>query len=97
MACFLVTGSAGFIGARVAEMLIEQGHAVTGVDNLNDAYDILQNHPSHQTDILANRAEISKARLLSDWEPLMSMVDGMRHFVGWYRSERDWAEEGATP
>lgn len=40
MASYLVTGAAGFIGARVAEMLLEQGHAVTGVDNLNDAYDM---------------------------------------------------------
>ncbi len=40
MAHYLVTGAAGFIGARVTEMLIEQGHSVTGVDNLNDAYDM---------------------------------------------------------
>ena len=40
MADYLVTGAAGFIGARVAAMLIEQGHTVTGVDNLNDAYDV---------------------------------------------------------
>ena len=40
MADYLVTGAAGFIGARVAEMLLEQGHTVTGVDNLNDAYDV---------------------------------------------------------
>jgi nucleoside-diphosphate-sugar epimerase len=40
MANYLVTGAAGFIGARVAEMLLEQGQAVTGVDNLNDAYDV---------------------------------------------------------
>jgi len=40
MAKYLVTGAAGFIGARVAEMLIEQGHTVVGVDNLNDAYDV---------------------------------------------------------
>ena len=40
MANYLVTGSAGFIGARVAAMLLEQGHTVTGVDNLNDAYDV---------------------------------------------------------
>jgi nucleoside-diphosphate-sugar epimerase len=40
MANYLVTGAAGFIGARVTEMLIEQGHTVTGVDNLNDAYDV---------------------------------------------------------
>jgi UDP-glucuronate 4-epimerase len=37
---YLVTGAAGFIGARVSEMLIAQGHSVTGVDNLNDAYDV---------------------------------------------------------
>ncbi len=40
MANYLVTGAAGFIGARTAEMLIERGHSVTGVDNLNDAYDV---------------------------------------------------------
>jgi len=40
VANYLVTGTAGFIGGRVAEMLIEQGHTVTGVDNLNDAYDV---------------------------------------------------------
>ena len=40
MTDYLVTGAAGFIGSRVSEMLIEQGHAVTGVDNLNDAYDL---------------------------------------------------------
>ncbi|MFZ1042021.1 MAG: NAD-dependent epimerase/dehydratase family protein [Anaerolineales bacterium] len=39
MGKYLVTGAAGFIGARTSEMLIEDGHAVVGVDNLNDAYD----------------------------------------------------------
>jgi nucleoside-diphosphate-sugar epimerase len=36
---YLVTGTAGFIGSRVAEMLIDDGHRVLGVDNLNNAYD----------------------------------------------------------
>lgn len=40
MANYLVTGAAGFIGSRVSEMLIEQGHVVTGIDNMNDAYDV---------------------------------------------------------
>jgi UDP-glucuronate 4-epimerase len=40
MAHYLVTGVAGFIGARTAGMLIEQGDTITGVDNLNDAYDV---------------------------------------------------------
>lgn len=41
MSKYLVTGSAGFIGARVSAMLLNQGHSVTGVDDLNDAYDPL--------------------------------------------------------
>lgn len=40
MSKYLVTGAAGFIASRVAEMLLEGGHSVVGVDNLNDAYDV---------------------------------------------------------
>lgn len=40
MANYLITGAAGFIGARTAEMLIQDGHTVIGVDNLNEAYDL---------------------------------------------------------
>src|SRR5512138_2789562 len=36
----LVTGVAGFIGYHVAEALLARGVAVTGVDNLNDYYDV---------------------------------------------------------
>ncbi len=36
---YLVTGVAGFIGARVAGLLLAEGHRVHGLDNLNDAYD----------------------------------------------------------
>ncbi len=35
----LVTGAAGFIGAHVARRLADDGHAVTGIDNLNAYYD----------------------------------------------------------
>ncbi len=36
---FLVAGCAGFIGWKVCEKLLEKGHKVVGVDNLNDYYD----------------------------------------------------------
>jgi UDP-glucuronate 4-epimerase len=39
MAHYLVTGAAGFIGARTSELLIKDGHTVAGIDNMNDAYD----------------------------------------------------------
>jgi len=35
----LLTGVAGFIGHRIAHMLLDQGHEVTGIDNMNDYYD----------------------------------------------------------
>ena len=64
----LLTGCAGFIGAKTAEVLLNEGHQVVGFDNLNEAYDPklkhwrlrqLQNHPNFrfvQVDI-------------SEWEP----------------------------
>jgi UDP-glucuronate 4-epimerase len=57
MSKYLVTGAAGFIASRISEMLVEQGHSVVGVDNLNNAYDVrmkeyrlqkLQNLPGFQ-------------------------------------------------
>jgi UDP-glucuronate 4-epimerase len=36
---YVVTGACGFIGSRTAEFLLRDGHRVTGIDNLNEAYD----------------------------------------------------------
>ncbi len=36
----LITGAAGFIGFHLSKALLELGHKVCGIDNLNDYYDI---------------------------------------------------------
>ena len=36
----LVTGSAGFIGFHLTKKLLQLGNTVTGIDNLNDYYDV---------------------------------------------------------
>ncbi len=35
----LVTGAAGFVGSKVSENLLDKGHKVVGIDNMNDYYD----------------------------------------------------------
>ena len=40
MAKYLVTGAAGFIASQVVRQLLDAGHQVVGIDNLNDAYDV---------------------------------------------------------
>lgn len=40
----LVTGAAGFIGFHTSRALLDQGHEVTGLDNLNDYYDVKLKH-----------------------------------------------------
>lgn len=36
----LVTGAAGFIGSKTCELLLNNGAEITGIDNMNDYYDV---------------------------------------------------------
>jgi len=49
----LLTGVAGFIASRTAHQLLDQGVAVVGIDNLNDAYDCRLKH--HRLESLRDR------------------------------------------
>ena len=49
MSIYIVTGAAGFIGSKVAELLLAQGHQVFGVDNLSAAYDVRMKEHRLQT------------------------------------------------
>lgn len=40
MATYLVTGAAGFIASKTAELLLQDRHIVVGIDNLNNYYDV---------------------------------------------------------
>ena len=65
----LVTGAAGFIGHFVSLRLVEAGHQVTGVDNLNDYYD-----PQLKRDRLARASEAARTAQASGCSGRFSFV-----------------------
>jgi nucleoside-diphosphate-sugar epimerase len=89
MSAYLLTGVAGFIGSRVAEFLLEDGHVVFGVDNMNDAYDVRlkeyrlgkllgrKNFHYKKLDI----AEKTVINTLADWLP--DEVAGVINLAAW--------------
>ena len=76
----LITGSAGFIGMHVAQLLLARGETVVGLDNLNDYYD-----PQLKRDRLARLAPHAGFRF-----ELMDVADraGMQRLFAEERFDR---------
>ena len=84
---YLVTGCAGFIASKVVDLLLEAGHTVLGIDNLNDAYDprlkqwrlkqLLQrkDFTFHQTDISDLAALEPLFKVAGDETPYAAVVN----------------------
>ncbi len=84
---YLVTGCAGFIASKVVDLLLEAGHTVVGLDNLNDAYDprlkqwrlkqLLQrkDFTFHQTDISDLAALAPLFKVAGDEPPYAAVVN----------------------
>lgn len=53
-------------------------------------------YPFHPADMLANQADVEKAKRLLGWEPRVSLQEGMQKLVDWYMAERSWASQVIT-
>ncbi len=54
---------------------------------------VIEHQPVVKADMLANLADISKARRMLDWEPEVSLDEGLRRTVAWYRAEREFLKD----
>ena len=54
---------------------------------------VIEHQPVVKADMLANLADIGKARRLLDWEPEVSLDEGLRRTVAWYRAEREFLKD----
>ena len=54
---------------------------------------LVRKMPFQKTDMLATWADIGKARKLLDWEPKVSLEEGIERTVAWYVSNRHWARD----
>ncbi len=57
--------------------------------------DIVQ-HPGHPADMLTSQADVTKAKTLLDWEPQVSLEQGIKNVVEWYLQEQSWAKDIET-
>ncbi|MBD2447625.1 NAD-dependent epimerase/dehydratase family protein [Nostoc sp. FACHB-152] len=64
----IVTGAAGFIGSHIAELLLQQGEEVIGIDEFNDYYDPM-----------LKRKNIA---YLNCW-PSFTLIEGDIQFLAW--------------
>jgi len=63
--------------------------------NIGKKAEIVQ-HPRHPADILTSQADVAKAREVLDWEPQVSLEEGIQQVVNWYLEEQSWAKDIKT-
>lgn len=79
------------------------GHEVITMNEMIARLEVLlgekarvEHQPAVKADMLANQADVSKARALLDWQDQVNLDEGMKRMVDWYLAERSWASQVVT-
>ncbi|MGS3449318.1 NAD-dependent epimerase [Klebsiella electrica] len=76
---FLVTGAAGFIGFHASQRLLEAGHEVVGIDNMNDYYDV---------NLKQSRLDLLQSPLFSFYQTDLADREGMAQIFATEKFDR---------
>ncbi len=79
------------------------GHEVITINDLIRIFEKISgkkadiiNHPRHPADMLTSQADVTKAKTLLDWDPQVSLEQGIKNVVEWYLQEQTWAKDIKT-
>jgi nucleoside-diphosphate-sugar epimerase len=79
------------------------GHESISINNLIHKFETIigkkaavKYYPENAADMSASWADTSKAQQMLGWKPQVSLDEGLRNVVDWYRQEYDWASQVDT-
>ncbi|MBV7265642.1 GDP-mannose 4,6-dehydratase [Erythrobacter ani] len=86
MRTILITGSAGFIGYHLSQLLLDEGFRVVGYDGMTDYYDVRLKERRHQN-LMQNQHFSANIGMLEDFEALHALAmaekpDAIVHLAG---------------
>ncbi|MBU7582796.1 MAG: NAD-dependent epimerase/dehydratase family protein [Nostoc sp. TH1S01] len=93
MTKIIVTGAAGFIGSHIAEVLLQQGEEVIGIDEFNDYYDpVLKRKNVSHLSCWPNFKLIEGNIQFLDWQTLLQDVEIIYHQAAQAGVRASWGQ-----
>ena len=56
----------------------------------------IEHLPAHPADMSASWADVSKAKEILGWQPLVTLEEGISNLIDWYQQEHSWASKIST-
>jgi nucleoside-diphosphate-sugar epimerase len=79
------------------------GHQTISINNLIHMIEsrlgrkaVLKYLPANPADMNASWADVSKAKQMLNWQPQVSLEEGIPNIIDWYMQEHAWASQVST-